>query len=138
VIAVVLVSEAEQTERLITLLIAVLLGVAVLLMGLTFWYWRHTSPRRYARQLFPEPRGADLDLRQRYAGGGYNPALEGGGRILPDAHDAYDVYDPRRDHRQPAYDSPEYGDPRHDPYADPYHGPRQGGYEDQYRQARRR
>lgn len=52
----VLVTEAQQTERMITALIALLLVVAALLAVLTAWYWRHTSPRRKTRDVF-----ADID-----------------------------------------------------------------------------
>ena len=49
-----LVTEAQQTERAITALIALLLVVAAMLAVLTVWYWRHTSPRRKARHVFSE------------------------------------------------------------------------------------
>ena len=47
-------SEAEQTERVITGLIVLLLVVAVLLTVLTIWYWIHTSPKRRAREVPPQ------------------------------------------------------------------------------------
>jgi hypothetical protein len=66
-IGLVLVTESERTQRLITMLIFALLIVGVLLIALTIWYWRHTNPKRYVRRVFPQPEGPDLDLRRRYA-----------------------------------------------------------------------
>ncbi len=61
-ISVVLVTEAEQTQRAITALIALLLVVAAMLALLTFWYWQHTNPkRRYRRNLAPEFDSPDYD-----------------------------------------------------------------------------
>ncbi len=72
---IVLVTEAERTERLLTFLIALLLVVAALLMLLTFWYWRHTDPRRrtgrvrgYAGHVSPEP-----DYQLNAEPGAYRP-----------------------------------------------------------------
>jgi hypothetical protein len=113
VFATVLVTEAEQTKRVITALIIALLVVAALLALLTLWYWRHTNPRRYARHMFPEPRGADLDLRRRY---NQDPRAVGGDQ----RHDIPDPYagDPR-------YQGERYPDPRNvDPRSA---GPRSAG-----------
>lgn len=52
----VVTAAADQTGRTISLLVAGLVGIAVALMALTVWYWRHTDPRRRARpRSIPEP-----------------------------------------------------------------------------------
>ncbi len=107
VIGVVLVTEAEQTQRVIVALIVVLLIVAAILALLTLWYWRHTNPRRAARQMFPEPQGADLDLRRRY---GYDSNAPVANQHWGDVPDPY--ADPDRD---PRYANERYVD---DPYRD--------------------
>ena len=58
-IGVAWVTEAEQTERVITALIVLLVVVAALLTLLTIWYWRHTSPKR--REVEPQ-RAVDLNV----------------------------------------------------------------------------
>lgn len=45
---VVTAAAPDQTGRTISLLVAGLVGVAVALMALTVWYWRHTDPKRRA------------------------------------------------------------------------------------------
>ena len=52
--SIVLVTEAQQTQRAITALIGLLLVVAAMLAILTLWYWRHTSPRRRGQQRYVE------------------------------------------------------------------------------------
>lgn len=64
---VVLVTEAQQTERAITALIILLLVVALMLALLTAWYWRYTSPRRYVRKAMVEADQFDLDGGHDYA-----------------------------------------------------------------------
>lgn len=49
-IGLVLVTEAQRTERVVTALIFLLLAIAVLLAILTIWYWRQTDPRRHGAQ----------------------------------------------------------------------------------------
>ena len=100
-LSLVLVTESEQTQRFITMLIVALLAFAGLLFLLTLWYWRHTNPKRRVRRVLqPAGVGPDVDLRQPAYPGvdprlaaqpGYAAAQQGG-------------YDPRRDPRSPAYD----------------------------------
>ena len=47
------VAAADDTSRTVTLVIGILLGLAVLLAGLTFWYWRRTDPRKRADAAAP-------------------------------------------------------------------------------------
>ncbi|MEM8922139.1 MAG: hypothetical protein AAGD35_01470 [Actinomycetota bacterium] len=54
-------TEAQQTERMLTALIFLLLVVAALLTVITIWYWRHTSPRRVARPMGRSAVPLDLD-----------------------------------------------------------------------------
>jgi predicted lipid-binding transport protein (Tim44 family) len=42
-------TSTDDTGRMITLVIGALLGLALLLAVLTFWYWRRTDPRKVAR-----------------------------------------------------------------------------------------
>ena len=58
-IGVAWVTEAEQTERVITALIVLLVVVAALLTLLTIWYWRHTSPKRRGAERQP---ASDLNV----------------------------------------------------------------------------
>jgi hypothetical protein len=52
----VVTAAADQTGRTISLLVAGLVGIAVALLALTVWYWRHTDPKRRARsRSIPEP-----------------------------------------------------------------------------------
>lgn len=44
---------ADDTERTIQMVIAALIGLAVLLALLTLWYWRRTDPRRRAARQAP-------------------------------------------------------------------------------------
>ena len=37
---------SDDTGRTVVLVIGALLALAVVLAGLTFWYWRHTDPRK--------------------------------------------------------------------------------------------
>lgn len=63
-VTVVLVTEAERTQRAITVLILVLVIVACMLAILTAWYWYYTSPRRRARDLHLDQRRIDLTYNQ--------------------------------------------------------------------------
>lgn len=47
----VVTTPGDDTGRTIALVIGALLGLAVLLAVLTFWYWRRTDPRRAARRV---------------------------------------------------------------------------------------
>ncbi|MGF1598544.1 MAG: hypothetical protein ACFCVK_16700 [Acidimicrobiales bacterium] len=77
-IAVALVTEAQQTQRTITALIILLLVVATMLALLTLWYWRHTNPRRYVRRVLPElDRDVDLRHQQGYIEAGAYPGHQG-------------------------------------------------------------
>jgi hypothetical protein len=64
VVLVVLLTEAERTQRAVTVLVIMLLVVACLLAALTAWYWHHTSPGRRARQLNLDRRQIDLTQPQ--------------------------------------------------------------------------
>ncbi len=44
-------SATEEAGRTIMLLVLALLVIAVLLAALTFWYWRHTDPKRRAARV---------------------------------------------------------------------------------------
>lgn len=102
----VLLTEAQQTQRVITMIIIVLLGAAVVLAGLTFWYWRHTNPRRRVRPLGPDsglPGGGTLDLRHGYPVQATAPPSRPGGVLGLD-----DGYDPYRDPKRPEYRGPGY------------------------------
>lgn len=72
VAGIVLVTEAQQTERALTAFIILLLVVAALLALLTLWYWRHTDPRRRVHEVAVEARQRHFDqdyqfeLDQRY------------------------------------------------------------------------
>lgn len=46
---------ADQTGRVILLLVAGLIGVALALTALTVWYWRHTDPSRRQRSQWGAP-----------------------------------------------------------------------------------
>lgn len=50
----VLAAEADETRQAITVLILCLVGIAVLLSGLTAWYWWYTSPKRRADGLLSD------------------------------------------------------------------------------------
>lgn len=63
-VSTVLVTEAERTQRTVTVLVFGLLVVAALLGGLTAWYWQRTNPRRRARQLRLQGNGVDVNTRQ--------------------------------------------------------------------------
>ncbi len=52
-IAVILASGADDTKRLISVLIIALLLAAFLVAALTTWYWMHTNPRRRYRPAVP-------------------------------------------------------------------------------------
>ena len=86
-ISVVLVTEAEQTQRAITALIALLVVVAAMLALLTFWYWQHTSPkRRYRGRLasdFDSPDGDEWDDYD-YGDDAYDPFHHGDGTARTD------------------------------------------------------
>lgn len=82
-----MVTEAQQTERLLTMLIGLLLVIAALLAVLTFWYWRHTDPRRQSRpirtggdRIRPEP-----EYQRRHA--------------EPVGHDGWEAHPPARQPR---------------------------------------
>lgn len=49
------VVEPDETRQAITLLVAGLIGIAVLLTALTVWYWYDTSPARQYEPLAPAP-----------------------------------------------------------------------------------
>ncbi len=58
---VVTTAAADQTGRTLSLLVAGLVGIAVALMALTVWYWRHTDPRRRIRpRTIPEPSPVEI------------------------------------------------------------------------------
>lgn len=79
--SIVLVTDAQQTQRAITALIGLLLVVAAMLAILTLWYWRHTSPRRRGQQRYVEVETGALgdtynhefpaNIDDAYAGGRY-------------------------------------------------------------------
>jgi len=135
VLSLVLVTESEETQRFITMLIVALLVFAGLLFLVTLWYWRNTSPKRRVRRVLqPTGVGQDVDLRRQ----GYpaaDPRLGGHGGY-PTAQPGFDPrrqpgYDPRTQQgydprRQPGYDpryaSPGQGDGRYAPGRgqDPY------------------
>jgi len=101
VFSLVLVTESEQTQRFITMLIVALLVFAGLLFLITLWYWRHTSPKRRVRRVLqPAGVGPDVDLRRPAYPNGADPRLA--------AQQGYagqqGGYDPRRDPRSQAYD----------------------------------
>ena len=52
---------ADDTASTIALVIAALLGLAVLLAILTLWYWRRTDPRRAARRAGTASTGAGAE-----------------------------------------------------------------------------
>lgn len=86
-IAAALVTEAQQTQRAVTALIILLLVVAAMLALLTFWYWRHTNPRRNARRFVPEFEQLGPDLRDA---NGYPVGYEvSRGQNWIDADDGY-------------------------------------------------
>jgi hypothetical protein len=43
---VVVTTAGDDTGRTVAIVVAALVGLAVLLAVLTIWYWRHTDPRR--------------------------------------------------------------------------------------------
>ncbi len=100
-LSLVLVTESEETQRFITMLIIALLVFAGLLFLITLWYWRSTNPKRRVRRVLqPAGVGPDVDLRgpahpavdpRLAAQQGYAAGQQGG-------------YDPRRDPRSQAYD----------------------------------
>ncbi len=99
--SLVLVTESEETQRFITMLIVALLVFAGLLFLITLWYWRHTSPKRRVRRVLqPAGVGPDVDLRRPAYTDGADPRLT--------AQQGYagqqGGYDPRRDPRSQAYD----------------------------------
>ncbi|MEZ5409999.1 MAG: hypothetical protein R2761_18360 [Acidimicrobiales bacterium] len=127
-LSLVLVTESEQTQRFITMLIVALLVFAGLLFLITLWYLRYTNPKRRVRRVLqPAGGGPEVDLRRRqYQAGDPRMATQGG---YPAGQAGYDPrlqpgYDPRQ---QPGYDpryaSPRRGDGRYaspvgqDPYA---------------------
>ncbi len=48
--SIVAVTEAQQTQRALTMLVWLLVVVAAMLALLTIWYWWHTSPKRRMRR----------------------------------------------------------------------------------------
>jgi len=120
VLSLVLVTESEQTQRFITMLIVALLVFAGLLFLLTLWYWRSTNPKRRVRRVLqPAGIGPEVDpSRPSYPVGDPRLGAQGG---YPAGHAGYAPgqqpgYDPR-------YASPRQGDGRfaspdgRDPYA---------------------
>ncbi len=99
-VSLVLVTESEQTQRFVTMVIIALLVFAGLLFLITLWYWRHTSPKRRVRRVLqPAGVGGDVDLRRDQYPAGADP------RLAPAGYTAQQGgYDPRRDPRNPAYD----------------------------------
>lgn len=100
-LSLVLVTESEETQRFITMLIIALLVFAGLLFLITLWYWRSTNPKRRVRRVLqPAGGGPDVDLR----GGPSYPAADP--RLAAQAGYATQQggYDPRRDPRNQAYD----------------------------------
>lgn len=89
----VLVTEAQQTQRAITALIGLLLVVGAMLAILTFWYWRHTSPRRRVQNRYVDV--DDGGPRQAFDQGGHgsgpSDVYAGGRYFSPD--EAVDVGD---------------------------------------------
>lgn len=126
-LSLVLVTESEETQRFITMLIVALLVFAGLLFLVTLWYWRSTNPKRRVRRVLqPAGVGPDVDLRrQGYPAGDPRTSGQGGYQGVQPGYDPrrQGGYDPRQ---QPGYDpryaSPGQGDARysssggHDPY----------------------
>lgn len=77
-LSLVLVTESEQTQQFITILIIALLVFGGVLFLMTLWYWRATNPKRRVRRVLQPAGGGDVDLRQPYPGG--DPRLAAQGR----------------------------------------------------------
>ena len=100
----VLVTEAQRTGQMMTMLIVLLVAVAVLLAAATVWYWRRTDPRRYA-PVQPQYRRVDAgDVYSPYddrpasrAGNGYGAREPAPTGQMPSAggHPGSDVWPPR-------------------------------------------
>lgn len=102
-----LVTESEETQRFITMLIVALLVFAGLLFLITLWYWRHTNPKRRVRRVLqPAGVGPDVDLRRPAYPDGADPRLAAQqGYAGQQGYAAQQGgYDPRRDPRSQAYD----------------------------------
>jgi hypothetical protein len=102
---VVLVTEAQRTGQMMTMLIVLLVVVAVLLAVATIWYWRRTDPRRLAQTLPQYRRVEAVDSYGTYgdrpvssAGNGYGsrePAPTGQLPAAGSGHPGSDQWPPR-------------------------------------------
>lgn len=119
----VLVTESEETQRFITMLIVALLVFAGLLFLITLWYWRHTSPKRRVRRVLqPAGIGPEVDLRRSPY-----PAADPHFAAQPGYGAQQGGYDPRRDPRSQVYDPRGVDGRGYDPrYASPAGGDRYG------------
>lgn len=125
-LGLVLVTESEETQRFITMLIVALLVFAGLLFLITLWYWRYTSPKRRVRRLVQPVGGGgpEVDLRR-------SPYPAADPRLA--AQQAYGAqqggYDPRRDPRSQAYDPRSVDGRGYDPRGVDGRGYDQRGYD---------
>jgi hypothetical protein len=113
--SIVAVTEAQQTQRVLTALVALLVVVALLLALLTLWYWRHTSPKRRMRRYAAH-------VERVAATGAYDPGFDRSGYADPSYGEIHN-----EGHRivEPRYAAPTMvdvdGTPREEPYREASH-----------------